>query len=149
MLLHRHVTLNDFHRGDECFPTVATAAAVCLTRLTAQSLIAHNNRRLRQAGLPNRQSPDLPVRPDYNTFGSYPNLVQALSSDDEDERDSIDELFIENPMTLYRIGPQSGGSGGYSPTTPYISEDDVDLDDDGESSDGVDLDKPPKRQRNK
>ena len=61
VLLHRHVTLDTFHRGNECFPTVATAAAVCLNYLTVQSLIAHNNRRLVTAGLPESQSPNLPV----------------------------------------------------------------------------------------
>ena len=147
VLLHRHVTLHDFHRGDECFPTVATAAAICLTRLTAQSLIAHNNRRLVQAGLPERQCADLPERPAYNTYGSLASFGRTLLSDEEEESNSLDELAVAlTSDVVQRIGPQSGG---YSPTTPYISEDDVNLDDDGESSDGVGLNKSPKRQRNK
>lgn len=151
VLMHRRVSLHDFRRGSQCFPTVATAAAICLTRLTAQSLIAHNNRRLVRAGLPDRQSPDLPVCPDYNTYGSYPSLGQAMLSDDEDEDNAIDEwAMTENVRITHRIGPQSGG---YSPTA-CASAGDVDLGDDGESSDGVNLDEgeaspetPNKRQR--
>ena len=83
MLLHRHVILDDFHRGNECFPAVATAAAVCLNYLTAQSLFAHNNQKLVRAGLSHYQSPDLPVCLDYNAYGSFPSLSRALLSDDE------------------------------------------------------------------
>ena len=134
VLLHRHVTLHDFHRGDECFPTVATAAAICLTRLTAQSLIAHNNRRLAQAGLPERRCAEFPERPAYPTYDCF-------ASSDEDESNSLDEVAVAlTSAVVQRTGPQSGG---YSPTTPYISEGEVSLDDDGESS----PESPNKRQR--
>ena len=96
VLLHRHVTLHDFHRGDECFPTVATAAAICLTRLTAQSLIAHNNRRLERAGLPQYQCADFPECPARNIYGGF-------AGSDEDESNSLDEVAVALTSDVVRL----------------------------------------------
>jgi len=141
VLLHRHVTFDSFHRGSECFPTVATAAAVCLDFLTAQSLIAHNNRRLKRAGL-TYQSPLLPRRPGYNTYGHLPTIGQSLFSGEESDSDAaVIDNWVEHSEMIRSIGPQSGG---YSPTA-YYSEDDVQPGEDDESSDGVNLDEVPKK----